>query len=92
MTKAISNVRPSSQVLRDSMNFNSYVKIKIINWRDHSKSAYVNGVVISNYLADRHMQHSIDNPTILILKDSLNYIRNDTLLDDMHTIIAQEKY
>lgn len=44
------------------MNFNSYVKIKIINWMDNSKSEYINGVVMSNNLADKRMLSSIDNP------------------------------
>lgn len=53
VNRAVMNVKPSSQVLRDSMNFNSYIKIKIINWSDNSKSRYVNGVVLSSNLADR---------------------------------------
>lgn len=56
------NVRPSSRLLNDSMNFNSFIKIKIINWHDNSKSAYINGVVMSKNIADKRMKSVIDNP------------------------------
>jgi hypothetical protein len=59
------------------MNFNAYVKIKIINHENESRSAYINGVVLSNNLADRHMPRKIINPTILILKDSLGFVKDD---------------
>ena len=53
VNKAVENVKPSSQILRDSMNFNSYIKIKIVNWKDMTKSSYINGIVLSSHLADR---------------------------------------
>jgi len=54
--KAVGNVKPSSKILNDSMNFNSYIKIKIIKHYDNSKSNYINGVVMSKDLADRRMK------------------------------------
>lgn len=41
------------------MNFNSFIKIKIINWTDNSKSTYINGVVMSNNTADKRMPEHI---------------------------------
>lgn len=55
------------------MNFNSYIKIKIINWIDNSKSAYINGVVMSKDLADKRMKSYIERPRILLIKDSLDF-------------------
>lgn len=68
---AVESVKPSSRLLGDDMNFNNYIKIKIINYKDNSKSVYVNGVVLSKNLADKRMEHKKDNPRILLLKDSL---------------------
>jgi hypothetical protein len=46
-------------MLNDSMKFNSFIKIKIINWVDNSKSAYINGVVMSKNLANKRMASDI---------------------------------
>jgi hypothetical protein len=37
------------------MNFNSFIKVKIINFKDNSRSAYINGVVVNKNLADKRM-------------------------------------
>ena len=65
--KAVENVRPSSRYMSDSMVFNQFIKIKIINWHDNSKSAYINGLVISKNIADKRMKKDIENPLILLL-------------------------
>lgn len=70
-------VRPSSRHLNDSMNFNSFIKIKIINWHDNSKSAYINGVVLNKNLADKRMEGLINDPSILLLKDSVGTIKGE---------------
>ena len=70
--KAVENVRPSSRYMSDSMVFNQFIKIKLINWEDSSKSAYINGLVISKNLADKRMRTDVDNPQILLLKESIS--------------------
>jgi hypothetical protein len=59
------------------MNFNSFIKIKIINWEDNSRSAYVNGVVMSKNIADKRMKSNITNPSILLLKESVGTVRSE---------------
>ena len=78
---AVDNVKPSSRLLNDSMNFNSFIKIKIINWKDNSKSAYINGVVMNKNLADKRMLQQIDNPSILLLKETVGIRTNQVLSD-----------
>jgi 1-phosphatidylinositol-3-phosphate 5-kinase len=53
---AVEQVQPSSRRLNDPMDFTHFIKIKIINWMDNSKSAYVNGIVMSKNIADKRMQ------------------------------------
>ena len=62
MSKAVDNVKPSSRLLGDSMDFNNFIKIKIVNYADNSKSSYINGIVMSKNLADKRMQKGINNP------------------------------
>lgn len=62
VTKAVENVKPSSKLLNDQMNFNHYIKIKLINYVDNSMSSYINGIVMSKNLADKRMLSNIQNP------------------------------
>ena len=55
-------------MLNDSMNFNLFIKIKLINWVDESKSTYINGIVLSKNVAQKRMNAKIDNPRILMLR------------------------
>jgi 1-phosphatidylinositol-3-phosphate 5-kinase len=68
--KAVEQIKPSSKLLNDSMNLNDFVKIKLIPWKDNSRSQYINGVVITKNLADRRMLSQISNPNILLLKNT----------------------
>ena len=80
-------MKPSSRILNDSMNINSFIKIKIINYHDNSKSNYINGIVLSKNLADRRMDTSINNPKILLLRDSLGFIKDEGDYMDIANVI-----
>lgn len=73
--QAVDSVKPSSRYLKDDMDFNKYVDIELLDYKDNSKSQYVNGCVLMKNLADRRMLHNIDNPKILLLKGSLGFMR-----------------
>ena len=92
MQTAVDNVKPSSRMLNDSMNFNSFIKIKIINWKDNTKSAYINGIVMSKNLADKRMKSEIQNPLILLLKESVGSVKNETGFTDIQSVVDQEEY
>jgi len=68
----VEQVRPSSRLLNDSIDINQYIKIKIIDWKDQSKSAYVNGIVMSKNLSDKRMQQMLERPSILLLRNILD--------------------
>lgn len=59
------------------MDINEYVKVKIVEWRDSSLSQYVDGIVFSKTVADRRMNHSFENPKILLLKNTLEIEKAD---------------
>ena len=69
--KAVEQVKPSSRMLGDSMDINECIKIKIIDWKDNSRSSYINGLVLSKSISNNRMAKIIDDPRILLLKDSL---------------------
>ena len=66
--RAVESVKPSSRMLGDGMDINHFIKVKIIDWRDNSKSQYVNGLVMSKSIASRRMQAVVPNPRILLLR------------------------
>ena len=51
------------------MDINECIKVKIIDWKDNSKSQYVNGIVMSKSIASKRMQTTRINPRILLLRD-----------------------
>ena len=71
---AVQTIRPSSRLLNDSINFNSFIKIIILEYPNQDKCSYVNGVVFKKDVAHRRMLTDIDNPRILILGNSLGYV------------------
>jgi chaperonin GroEL (HSP60 family) len=73
--QAVDSVKPSSRYLKDDMDFNKYVNIELLDYKDNTKSQYVNGCVLMKNLADRRMPHELDNPKILLLQGSLGFMR-----------------
>ena len=57
--QAVDSVKPSSRYLRgDSMDFNSYVDIQLVDYKDESKCQLINGCVFMKNLSDKRMPHS----------------------------------
>lgn len=102
--QAVDSVKPSSRYLKDSMDFNKFVEIQLLDHCDASKSQYVNGSVVMKNLADRRMPRHFENPSILLLKGSLGFMRSsedglDTLnaprqeiYMDINSVINQEDH
>ena len=80
------------------MDFNTYVDILLLDHKNEQKSQYINGCVYAKNLADKRMPHLIKNPSILLLKGSLGFMRefeNDNehsiSYTDINSIINQEE-
>ena len=69
---AVEDVRPSSRYMSDFMVFSQLTKLMLINWEYSSKSAYFNGLVISKNKFDKRMRTDVDNPQMLLLKESIS--------------------
>ena len=75
---------------KNSMDICKYVKIQLIEYKDTSKCRYVNGVVIKKGVADRRMSQRIDNPRMIIISNSLGYMKDDEDFVDLEAELRQE--
>lgn len=76
VVQAVDSVKPSCRYLKDSMDFNRYVDVQLIDYKDETRSRYVNGCVLLKNLAEKRMPHEIHNPKILLLRGSLGFMKN----------------
>lgn len=88
--RAIFTVKPSSFMFKDSIDITKYIKIQLVEYKDTSKSKYLNGVVINKSIAHKRMSWNIENPRILLLSNSLGYIKDEADFMDLESEIKQE--
>jgi len=70
-----------------------YIKIQLLPFKDTSKSAYVNGVVIKKSIAHNRMPKQIKSPKVLLLANSLGIQQdNDDFLDLGMQIRSEEAF
>lgn len=53
---AVMTIRPSSRILADSIDFNSFIKIVNVHHHNQEKCQYINGVVFMKDVASRRMR------------------------------------
>ena len=71
---AVMTIRPSSRMLADSIDFNSFIKIVTVQHANQEKCQYVNGVVFKKDVASRRMSTQIEMPKILVINNNLGYV------------------
>jgi len=64
------------------MDFNKYVDILLLDFKNETKSQYINGCVIMKNLADKRMPHTFKDPKILLLRGSLGFMRDTSSEED----------
>ena len=69
--ETISNLRPCSRYLNDSLDIDNYVKIKIIPYKDNSKCQVIQGYVLHKKSIGKNIKDNIDNPKILLINKEL---------------------
>ena len=84
-------IRPSSRMLKDSIDFNSFIKIVTIEHHNQEKCQYINGIVFKKDVANRRMRTQIENPKVLVLNNSLGYVQDDDGPVDMRAEINQQE-
>jgi len=78
-------------LLHDSIDFRKFVKICTLQHKNQEKCEYVNGVIIYKNVADKRMASQIANPRILVINNSLGYVREEEGYTDLESIIKQEE-
>jgi chaperonin GroEL (HSP60 family) len=92
LERAIQTVKPSSFTFKDSIDITKYIKITLVEYKDTSKSRYLNGVVIKKSIANKRMAWEINNPRILLLSNSLGFIQDEEDFMDLESEIKQEDH
>ena len=70
--KIINSLSPSFRYLKDSMNINDYIKVKIIKYKDFSLSKVVSGFAMTKNVCSKKMREKQETPKILFLDLDLN--------------------
>ena len=77
----------------DVMDVNHYIKVKKIPGSRKTDSALFHGVVCTKNVTHKKMNHSIHNPTILLLKCAFEFQRRENQLSSFDTLqLQEEKY
>ena len=67
----IENLNPSFKDLKDSMNINDYIKVKIVENKDFS-SKVIDGFAMTKNVCSKKMREKKERPKILLLDLDLN--------------------
>ena len=71
--EVITNLRPCSKYLNDSININDFIKIKIIPYKNTSLCQVIQGYVLHNKKkVNDNIKNIIDNPKILLLNKEID--------------------
>ena len=75
--EVILNLRPCTRFLNDSLDINKFIKIKLIPYKDNSKTKVIHGYILQNKKG-KNIINDIPNPKILILNKKIkrNYNNN----------------
>ena len=68
----IKNLSPSFRDLKDSMNINDYIKVKILKYKDFSLSRVIDGFAMTKNVCSKRMYEKKEDPKILLLDLDLN--------------------
>ena len=74
------------------MDFNHFVDILLIDYKNESESRYVNGCVFLKNLADKRMPRKFENPKILLLQGALGFMKDFDDKSDALQIAKDEIY
>ena len=67
LKETISNLRPCSSILNDSLDINNYIKIKTILYKDSSMTQVIQGYAITKNDKIKNLKTEVSNPKILLL-------------------------
>ena len=70
--ETISNLRPCSRYLNDTLDINDFIKIKILPYKDNSMCQVIQGYVLGNKKSGFNVKDNIYNPKILLLNKEID--------------------
>lgn len=76
----------------DNLNFNDFIKIKKIPYKDQSLTQFVRGVVIHKNVLNKRMSNNLNRPIILMVKGNLDSTSEDVSIMDSPTINREKTF
>jgi len=76
----------------DNLNFNDFIKIKKIPYKDQSLTQFVRGVVIHKNVLNKRMSNNLNHPIILMFKGNLDSTSDDVSIMDSPTINREKNF
>ena len=73
--EVIDNLRTNSLYLKDSLNINEYVKIKLIPYKDNSLCKVISGFTMKNYIFSNNVKTSYVDPKILLINLENDFLK-----------------
>ena len=77
----IKNLNPSFKDLKDSMDINDYIKVKIVQNNDFSNSKVIDGFAMTKNVCSKKMSEKQESPKILLLDLDLNVHKSNEPLE-----------
>lgn len=88
--KCVDLVKPDVKHDNDFMDIRKYIKIKKLPGYDKTKSQIINGLVFTKNVAHKKMNSELKNPTILLLRSSIEYQRSEEKMCSLEPIFTAE--
>lgn len=88
--KCVDLVKPDVKHDNDFMDIRKYIKIKKLPGYDKTKSQIINGLVFTKNIAHKKMNSELKNPTILLLRSSIEYQRSEEKMCSLEPIFTAE--
>ncbi|XP_021352266.1 1-phosphatidylinositol 3-phosphate 5-kinase-like isoform X3 [Mizuhopecten yessoensis] len=84
-------VHPDVKHAGDHMDIRKYIKFKKIPGGNKEQTCVIHGLVFTKNVAHKKMAHQLTNPTILLLKGSIEYQRVESKFSSLEPQILQEE-
>ncbi|XP_033727626.1 1-phosphatidylinositol 3-phosphate 5-kinase-like [Pecten maximus] len=84
-------VHPDVKHSGDHMDIRRYIKFKKIPGGNKEQTCVIHGLVFTKNVAHKKMAHQLSNPTILLLKGSIEYQRVESKFSSLEPQILQEE-
>ena len=92
LKETISNLRPCSRFLNDSLDINDYIKIKIVLYKDTSMSQVIQGYAMTKKDKIKNLKKEISNPKILLINSDKTPGNKNNILNNVESKVLYSRF